>query len=236
MRRTELFWDDYPDRLASIFRPPSELYYRGGIDVIDQRRSVAVIGSRRASDRGIAAAYRIGCELGRRGISVVNGLALGCDTHALRGALAAGGTCVAVMPCGLDQIVPHANAGLAERLLAGGGCLLSEYPPQAPVRRYQYVERDRLQSGISDGVIVVEAECDSGTMHTVRYAIRQGRRLACVDSRLVRYASGNRWLEQQGGVRVIRDMAGLNAFIAEIQEDPVYRQMTFDLEMLDKSV
>ncbi len=118
MRRTELFWDDYPDRLASIFRPPSELYYRGGIDVIDQRRSVAVIGSRRASDRGIAAAYRIGCELGRRGISVVNGLALGCDTHALRGALAAGGTCVAVMPCGLDQIVPHANAGLAERLQA----------------------------------------------------------------------------------------------------------------------
>ena len=104
------------------------------------------------------------------------------------------------------------------------------------MRRYQYVERDRLQSGISDGVIVVEAECDSGTMHTVRYAIRQGRCLACVDSRLVRYASGNRWLEQQGGVRVIRDMAGLNAFIAEIQEDPVYRQMTFDLEMLDKSV
>lgn len=228
MSRTELSDSDYPNRLASIAGPPSALYYRGGIAVINQRRNIAVIGSRRVSDRGIAAAYWIGCALGSRGINVVNGLALGCDTHALRGALAAGGACVALMPCGLDQIVPHANRGLAEDLLSVGGCLLSEYPARTPVRRYQYVERDRLQSGISDGVIVIEAEHDSGTMHTVRYAVRQGRRLACIDSRLVRYASGNRWLEGQTSVHVIRDMAGLDHFIADIQKDVVYRQMTFD--------
>lgn len=219
---------NYPKRLLSIAKPPSELYYRGDISSINQSLKIAVIGSRHVSGRGAEAAYRTGCELGIRGIRVVNGLALGCDAHALRGALAAGGTGVAVMPCGLDQIVPHANIELAEKLLSGGGCLLSEYPAQTPVRRYQYVERDRLQSGISDGVVVIEAECDSGTMHTVRYAIRQGRRLACIDSQLVRYSSGNRWLARQNGVRVIRNVVDLNSFIADIQNDIVYRQISLD--------
>lgn len=228
MKRTGLSEGDYPWRLASVARPPSELYYRGAIDIVSQKYNIAVIGSRRVSESGMEAAYRIGYELGSRGINVVNGLALGCDTHALRGALAADGTCVAVMPCGLDRIVPYANAGLAERLLSCGGCLLSEYPVHTPVRRYQYVERDRLQSGISDGVVMIEAEYDSGTMHTVRYAISQGRRLACVDSRLVRYSSGNRWLEGRTGVRVIRDLASLNRFIVDIQNDVIYRQVTFD--------
>lgn len=228
MKRIGLSEGDYPWRLASVAKPPLELYYRGTIDIVCQKRNIAVIGSRRVSESGVEAAYWIGYELGRRGINVVNGLALGSDTHALRGALAAGGTCVAVMPCGLDQVVPYANTGLAERLLSCGGCLLSEYPVHTPLRRYQYVERDRLQSGISDGVVVVEAECDSGTMHTVRYAVSQGRRLACVDSRLVRYSSGNRWIEGQIGVHVIRDLASLNSFIADIQIDVMYRQVTFD--------
>ena len=186
-----------------------------------------MIGSRRVSGQGVEAAYQIGYAFGSRGINVVNGLALGCDAHALRGALAAGGACVAVMPCGLEQIVPHSNTDLAEKLLANRGCLISEYPVRTPVRRYQYVERDRLQSGISDGVLVIEAECDSGTMHTVRYAIKQGRKLACMDSRLVRYASGNRWLEKQGKVRVIREISDLDDFIADIQDETIYRQVTF---------
>lgn len=228
MRQIGRFDHEYPGRLASIAKPPPSLYYKGSIDVVNQCRSVAVIGSRHVSDSGIEAAYRIGYALGRRGINVVNGLALGCDTHALRGALAAGGTCVAVIPCGLEQIVPRANAGLARALLSGGGCLISEYPEGTPVRRYQYVERDRLQSGISDGVIVIEAACDSGTMHTVRYAVGQGRRLACVGSQFVRYCSGNRWLERQAGVHVICDMASLNGFIAEIQNDVLYSQVTID--------
>lgn len=220
--------DNYPRLLSSIAKAPFKLYYTGDVGIINQRRNIAVIGSRRVSARGMEAAYRIGYELGLRGINVVNGLALGCDTHALRGALAAGGTCVAVMPCGLGQIVPHSNTGLAERLLANGGCLLSEYPARTPVRRYQYVERDRLQSGISDGVLVIEAECDSGTMHTVKYAVKQGRRLACIDSRLMRYSSGNHWIEGQNGVRVIRDAADLDGFLSDLQKEVFYRQATFD--------
>lgn len=228
MGRTRIFDNNYPERLLSISKPPIELYYRGNIDIINLNRNIAVIGSRHVSGQGMEAAFRIGYALGRREINVANGLALGCDTYALRGALAAGGTCVAVMPCGLEQIVPHSNTVLADQLLSNGSCLLSEYPIHTPIRRYQYVARDRLQSGISDGVIVVEAECDSGTMHTVRYALRQGKRLACIDSQLMRYSSGNRWIEKQKGAYVIRDAADLNDFIADIQNDIVYRQVTFD--------
>ncbi len=228
IRRTELGTHDYPKQLLSMAKPPVGFYYRGDVSIINQNRNIAVIGSRHVSGRGMEAAYRTGYELGRRGFNVVNGLAMGCDTHALRGALDADGRCVVVMPCGLEQIVPRSNTMLAEKLLSGGGCLLSEYPVRTPVRRYQYVERDRLQSGISDGVIVIEAECGSGTMHTVRYAVRQGRRLACIDSQLMQYSSGNRWLGSQNGVRVIRDTVDLNDFITDIQNDTVYKQVTFD--------
>ncbi len=218
----------YPRRLHSIARAPDCLYYRGNIACINQNHSIAVIGSRRVSENGKALAYQIGYALGTRGINVVNGLALGCDTYALCGALAAGGICAAVMPCGLERIVPQSNAVLAEKVLSNGGCLVSEYPPAAPVQRYQYVERDRIQSGISDGVLVIEAASDSGTMHTVRYAIRQGRALACIDSRLVRYHSGNQWIEGQNGACVIRETGDLDCFITAVQQQMVYRQMTLE--------
>lgn len=217
----------YPARLLSISKPPARLYYKGNIDIINQKRTIAVIGSRRMSGRGMKLARWIGYEMGRRGINVVNGLALGCDAYALQGALSAGGMCAVVMPCGLDQIVPYSNSRLAQKLLLGGGCLISAYPVRTPVRRYQYVERDCLQSGISDGVLVIEAERDSGTMHTVRYAIKQGKRLACIDSRMVSYSSGNRWLEEQKGVHVIQNCIDLNRFVDEIGSQIIYRQVAF---------
>lgn len=219
----------YPRRLHSIAGAPDCLYYRGNIECINQNYSIAVIGSRRVSEYGRTLAYQIGYALGRRGINVVNGLALGCDTYALCGALAAGGTCVAVMPCGLERIVPQSNTILAEKLLSNGGCLVSEYPPSAPVLRYQYVERDRIQSGISDGVLVIEAAMDSGTMHTVQYAVRQGRALACIGSQLVQYHSGNQWIEGQNGACVIRETGDLDCFITAIQQQMVYRQMTLEM-------
>lgn len=223
---------EYPRRLCSIARAPDCLYYIGDIGILNQNHSIAVIGSRRVSQNGMMLAYQVGYALGRRGINVVNGLALGCDTHALRGALAAGGKCVAVMPCGLEQIVPYSNLSLAKKLLSNGGCLISEYPPAAPAQRYQYVERDRLQSGISDGVIVIEASCDSGTMHTVRYAIRQGRYLACIDSHLVGEPTGNQWIAGLCGTHVMRDAGDLDCFLARIRSEVVYQQMVLDSSLI----
>lgn len=218
--------DRYPKCLREIPSAPETLYYKGNIDIINRRTNIAVIGSRRVSDSGASFAYQVGYALGKRGIDVVNGLALGCDTCALQGALSAGGTCVAVLPCGLEQVVPRSNTMLASELIAAGGCLVSEYSIGTPIQRYQYIQRDRLQSGICDAVIVIESEYDGGTMHTARYGIRQGRRLACIDNSLVRDSSGNRWLEEQNGVSVIRNMADLDCFVNALAECMGYRQMT----------
>lgn len=234
IKTTTMTADIYPERLLSIPRAPSGLYFKGDIGIINQNMNIAVIGSRRVSEIGGELAYRAGYALGKMGVNVVNGLALGCDTYALRGALDAGGRCVAVMPCGLEQVVPRSNGALADRLLSCGGCLISEYPVFSSVGKYRYVERDRLQSGVSGGVVVIEAEYGSGTMHTVKYAIKQGRRLACIDSGLVKHSSGNRWIEGQDGVKVIRSHGDLEEFVGMSQDDSVYRQLTLaELDYID---
>jgi DNA processing protein len=169
----------FPQRLRGIKTPPKEIFYKGDITLIDNNRNIAVIGSRQISDKGISLAVGTGRALARKGITVVNGLALGCDTYALKGALSVGGKCIAVMPCSLDQIVPKSNYRLAKTILENGGLLISEYPTGTKLEKYMYVERDRLQSTLSDGIIVIEATLGSGTMHTVRAAQRQGKPIAC---------------------------------------------------------
>lgn len=222
----------YPERLYGIARPPLSLYYKGDIRIVSGNSSIALIGSRQPSARGKELAYRAGHLLGKRRINVVNGLALGCDTYALTGALAAGGKCAAILPCGPDRIVPRSNILLAERISDMGGCILSEYPCGTEVQKYRYVERDRLQSGISDAVVVIEAGLDSGTMHTVRYAIQQGRRLACFDSRSVGNAPGNEWLGARNGVEVLRSLTDLDRFIRDVPagrgDAPAFCQMTLE--------
>jgi DNA processing protein len=166
-------------RLRNIKHPPKELYYKGDITLIDNTPNIAVIGSRQISEKGISLAFDTGSTLASMGITVVNGLALGCDTYALKGALSIGGKCIAVMPCGLDQIVPKSNYYLARTILENGGLLISEYPIGTKLEKYMYVERDRLQSTVSDAIIVIEASYQSGTIHTVRAARRQGKQVAC---------------------------------------------------------
>jgi DNA processing protein len=163
----------------SLKRQNREIYYIGNIDLIDSNRNMAVIGSRHVSDNGIKQAFKIGFKLAKMDINVVNGLAIGCDTYALKGALSVGGKCIAVMPCGLERIVPKSNYRLADEILAKDGLLISEYPVGSEIEKYMYVERDRLQSDISKGVIVVEAGFKSGTMYTVRAARKQGKPIAC---------------------------------------------------------
>jgi DNA processing protein len=156
-----------------------EIYYIGNIDLIDSNQNVAVIGSRHVSDSGIKRAFKIGSKLARMDINVVNGLAIGCDTYALKGALSVGGKCIAVMPCGLERVVPASNYKLACDIIDNDGLIISEYPSGTKIEKYMYVERDRLQSDISKGIIVVEAGFKSGTMYAVRAAQRQGKPIAC---------------------------------------------------------
>lgn len=169
----------YPARLAAIYDPPLVLYVRGGADLSAQKM-VAMVGTRRPTEYGRTAAYHLAGELAMAGVTVVSGLAYGLDISAHRGCLDAGGATVAVLGCGVDIVYPATHAAEARRMLENGGGIVSEYAPGTGPQRAYFPARNRIISGLVDGVIVVEAPMKSGTMHTVRSAQDQGREVLAV--------------------------------------------------------
>lgn len=216
----------YPNALKELSDRPVVLYYKGEIGILNAYKNIAVIGSRNCSFKGRELAFKTGRLLAGDGMVVVNGLALGCDTEALRGALDILGKCVAIMPCGLDNIQPKSNRGLAQKIIDAGGCILSEYSVGTSLAKYQYVERDRLQSGVSQGIVIVEAEKQSGTMHTAEFAARQRRRLACYYHKLLEMSSGNKYLADSGKAVSIRDEEEALAFARGLPQTEIYQQMS----------
>lgn len=170
---------EYPEKLKSIEDPPTILYYKGNISFLNELYSVAIIGTREPTEYGMKIARNLGSSFGKRNYVVVSGLAIGCDTGGHEGCLNEKGKTVAVMAGGLDKIYPAKNKLLAQRILDNGGALLSEYPPYTNIYKNFFIERDRLQSGLSDGVLVVETAEKGGTLHTVQFAIDYQRVLAC---------------------------------------------------------
>lgn len=164
----------YPKRFMERKGLPEKFFYKGDISFLNDLRAVAVIGSRNAPKDAILNSYMSGQYAAIEGFAVVNGLAVGCDTAALRGALSEGGRCVAVLPCGLDMIVPSVNEYLAQEILEKGGCIISEYAEGTEPERFMYIQRDRLQSGLSEIVLVVHCEEDSGSIKTAEFARKQG--------------------------------------------------------------
>lgn len=173
-------WFDarYPALLACIPDPPPVLWTRGDPGHTT-RRSVAVVGSRAASPYALQVGHRLAAELAERGIVVVSGLARGVDSAAHQGCLSAGGPTVAVTGCGLDRVYPHENVPLAERICANG-LLLSELAPGAAPLPGNFPLRNRIISGISLAVVVVEANEKSGSLITAACALRQGRDVMAV--------------------------------------------------------
>lgn len=218
----------YPVLLREISGMPSLLYYRGNIEILNQYKNVAIIGSRTSSENGLHLSYETARLAARKGLNIVNGLALGCDAEAIKGALSVGGRCIAVLPCGLEQIQPRTNQHLAEEILENGGCLLSEYPQGTTLRKYHYVARDRIQSGLSHGVVIIEAEEKSGTMHTADFARQQYKRLACYASKLLQYSSGNKALENKSETNVLESLAGAEQFFDMVLEEPSCEQLRFE--------
>lgn len=217
---------NYPKGLLNISRNPSILYYKGNIDIVNCKKNIAIIGTRNASEKGLRLAYETGQSIAEQGLNVVNGLAIGCDAAALRGALSKNGKCIAVMPCGLDQVQPKTNFKLAEEILEKGGCLISEYKAGIGVQKYQYVARDRIQSGISQGIIVIEAEEKSGTMHTVNFSRQQFKRIACYYNKLVELSSGNKLIENMDGVTVFKEDKDRMDYILTIENESEYQQIS----------
>lgn len=164
----------YPERLRNIYDPPAVLYLKGRDISFDDQVAIALIGAREPSGYGIAQAQRLGHDLAYQGAVVVSGLARGLDSEAIRGALRGGGTVCGVLGGGLDVIYPRENRFLYQDV-AASGLLISEYPPGTETKREHFPARNRIISGLSLGVVVVEGGYGSGTRITAHNALDQGR-------------------------------------------------------------
>jgi len=164
----------YPKRLQNIPDPPLVFYYKGRLPDFDGLPLIGVVGTRRASAYGLTAAKRMGYQIARCGGVVVSGMAAGIDGMSMKGALTAGGTVVGVLGCGADVVYPIGNRSLFSDT-ARYGCILSEFPPGTPPVKWNFPKRNRVISGLSCGVLVVEAPEKSGALITARQAADQGR-------------------------------------------------------------
>ncbi len=169
----------YPRPLAETADPPPLLYVRGDADLLSAP-SVAVVGTRRATSYGLRAAHEVTSALVRAGLVVVSGLAYGIDACAHRACLEAGGKTVAVMAAGLDEVYPTANRSLAERIVAGGGAWVSEFPPKVPPLKQHFPFRNRIIAGLTQGTVVIEAAPESGALLTAKLALEANREVFAV--------------------------------------------------------
>lgn len=173
-----LYAGGYPPLLKEIYDPPAVLFYRGDARVLTAP-SVAVVGSRQATEYGRTAAFRLGEVLGRAGLTVVSGMARGIDTCAHQGALQAPGATAAVLGCGLDICYPPENLKVREKI-AQNGVIISEFPPGTQPRPANFPLRNRIISGLSLATVVVEAGEQSGALITADCALEQGREVFAV--------------------------------------------------------
>jgi len=167
----------YPDILKSIYDPPAVLYVKGKF--YNNEKAIAVVGSRNATRYGLNMAEKLSYELAKCGLTVISGMARGIDSQAHCGALKAGGRTVAVLGCGLDTVYPSENEDLAKRILVSGA-IVSEYLPGMPPFSYNFPLRNRIISGLSLGVVVIEANEKSGSLITANLALEQGREVFAV--------------------------------------------------------
>jgi len=181
VKKLTLHDNAYPLALRDIAGPPKELYYLGA-DPTDWlgRPRVAIVGSRGISPYGKQVTERLSRELAQRGIVIISGLALGVDGIAHAACLEAQGTTVAVLANGLDVVYPASHTQLARRILEQGGTLLSEYPEGTPSFKQHFIARNRIVAGLAQALLITEATEKSGTLHTARFALEQGRDVLAV--------------------------------------------------------
>ncbi len=168
----------FPESFRAIGEDcPERIYAMGNLDLLKSEHMVAIIGSRKATKAGNSKAYDLGLDYAKKGYVVVSGLALGCDAAAHRGCMAGDGGTIAIVATGLDKVHPHENIPLQEEILRMGGLILSEQPLGVKSNPTRLVARNRLQAALSEEVVVAECPVHSGTMHTVRFAQKYGKKI-----------------------------------------------------------
>lgn len=198
--------DDFPKALLQTINEdgkesvPLFLFYKGDLSIAN-RKSIAIIGTRDPSPEGEMAGKFFARALAEKGVNVVSGLALGCDTAAHKGALEGNGLTTATLGGGLDKIYPPENTELAERIIENGGLLLSEYPVGKDTDPYTLVARDRIQAALSKAILVIQTDVKGGTMHAVRAASVACKPIFAVEYKKdlpTDYIGGNQSLIQRG--------------------------------------
>lgn len=205
---------NFPNKLRYIPNAPVILFYKGNYESVLNKNSVAIVGSRKSEKDILNKSYEIGKYFGKEDYTVVSGLAIGCDEYAHKGTLNVGGKTVAVLPGGLDSIYPLKNRELAQQIIKNEGCLISEYPIGISSFKNNFIERDRIQSGLSSATIVVECGLESGTMHTAKFAIEQKRILSCCDIN----ATGNKKLINEHNAFSINNQEDLEKLKSKITD------------------
>ena len=183
-------WEDaYPGQLTQISNRPFTLFYRGKLETVQNRLCVAVVGTRSCTRYGASVAEKLAGDLAACGVTVVSGMADGIDSCANLGALKADGKTVAVLGNGVDRAYPAHNGYLMEQIIESGGLVASEYPPGSAISKGNFPARNRIISGLSQGVVVVEAPKKSGALITAQLAIEQDRDLFTVPGNINSYTS-----------------------------------------------
>ena len=169
-----IYDENYPDKLRKIYDPPIVLYVKGNKKILNER-GMAIVGCRLCTKYGETQAKKLAYNLSMNNINVISGLARGIDSHAHKGSLMSVGKTIAVVGCGLDRVYPEENRGLFNQIINQGGAIISEYVIGTKPLARNFPRRNRIISGLSDGVIVVEAREKSGTLITVDFALEQGK-------------------------------------------------------------
>ena len=180
---------EFPRRLLEIYDPPLVLYLKGCAEIIDQP-GIAIVGTRHPTPYGMGMAERLACDLAAHGLIIFSGMARGVDTAAHRGALNAHGRTVAIWGTGIDEVYPKENRKLTDQILASGGAVITEFPLGTFPAPQNFPIRNRIISGISIGVLVIEAGEYSGTRVTARCALEQGREVFAVPGNVTNKSRG----------------------------------------------
>jgi len=201
--------ESYPYYLKNIYDPPIVLYYKG--ELIKSENTIAIVGSRKATSYGMQVAENLSYEAALRGITIVSGMARGIDTYAHKGALKAKSRTIAILGCGLDVVYPKENMELMENII-NNGAVVTEYLPGVMPLKFNFPARNRIISGISLGVVIVEAAAGSGSLITASYALEQGREVFAVPGNIDRANS-------EGTNKLIKEGAKLVTGINDILEE-----------------
>lgn len=238
MKVNKLTLNTIPERLRHIDTPPTELFSLGAdLEDVLSRPVVAIVGSRKVSAYGKDVTTKLARKLAEQGIVIISGLALGVDGLAHRAALDAGGLTIAVLPSPVERIYPSTHRQLAADILSRGGALVSEYPAGTETLRHHFIARNRLVSGLADVLLITEAAEKSGTLHTARFALEQGRDVLAVPGNITSATSvGCNNLLKAGAHPVtsyedVLHLLGLEAQITQPQlfGDNEHEQLLLDL-------